>query len=92
MFGCSVAGTGAPGRDKRGGLAIGSNAGNKGAVHIFHGTEPSLVIYGKTEKGKFGITLSQAGDVNGDGRSDLLAGEPWNNEKAERAGAIHLFY
>lgn len=38
-----------------------------------------------------GYRLAAAGDVNGDGASDLLAGEPFNEAGGPSAGAVHLY-
>lgn len=38
-----------------------------------------------------GYRLAAAGDVNGDGASDLAAGEPFNETGGPSAGAVHLY-
>ncbi len=72
------------------GLFATNNAGgNPGAVYVIYGSESftdpvvidttqgdqDLTIYGATDWSRFGMSIS-AGDVNGDGIDDLVAGAP----------------
>jgi FG-GAP repeat len=72
-------------------LAVGSTAANPGAVFVFPGhvgstsfsgaktfTEGDGVIPGPSESGDLGAALA-TGDFNGDGRSDLAIGNPFEN-------------
>ncbi|MFB3906781.1 MAG: FG-GAP-like repeat-containing protein [Candidatus Eisenbacteria bacterium] len=51
-----------------------------GFVHLFHGgpdglaAEPAMVLEGQAEG--FAVSLSSAGDINGDGYADVVVGEP----------------
>ena len=40
----------------------------------------------------FGTSVQGLGDINGDGLSDILIGEPYENTPASDAGRLHLFY
>jgi hypothetical protein len=48
-------------------------------------------ISGKDPKGYLGDGLAFA-DVNGDGYSDLIIGDPGNSTVGKDAGAVHIFY
>jgi hypothetical protein len=42
--------------------------------------------------GRFGSSVANAGDVNGDGWNDLIVGSPANSENASHAGRTDVFY
>lgn len=50
----------------------------------------SYRFIGNTSSGDLGLSVSSAGDVDGDGLDDLLIGEPNGGNLASREGAVHL--
>ena len=69
---------------------------NGGAAFVFHGSNSGLssqpdwsFVAGESEAG-FGISVSTAGDVNGDGVSEVIVGAPDYGEN--KKGACFLFY
>ncbi len=84
-FGYSVAGAGDLNGDGFGDVVIGAAAYtnpqvNEGRVYIYLGStqglgaNPSLTIEMNHSEGRFGSCVAGAGDVNGDGYSDVIAG------------------
>ncbi|MGE5175388.1 MAG: FlgD immunoglobulin-like domain containing protein [Hyphomicrobiales bacterium] len=61
-----------------------------GAVMIYSGADGSLIrrIEGTQSYGEFGFSVSPIGDVDGDGRADLIVGEP--GDGATIHGAAHV--
>ncbi len=75
--------------------AVRSNDGHvNGQVEIFHGNAegleltPALTLTGTTSELSFGRGVASAGDVNGDGYSDLIIGAP--NFTTGLGGNAHL--
>ncbi|MBD3244277.1 MAG: hypothetical protein GF331_27040, partial [Chitinivibrionales bacterium] len=82
-------------------IAIGASGmyDDTGAVLIFLGrrgqapaSTPSLIIKGEQPGADFGATLACAGDVNGDGFSDLLVGAACFDQIAENIGKVYLYH
>lgn len=63
-----------------------------GAVRIYSGsTGFVLFTFGATTPGdRLGAAIAAAGDVNGDGVSDLIIGAPGNDDLDEAAGAVYV--
>jgi hypothetical protein len=64
-----------------------------GQIHCLSGaTGNSIWVkrYFATQSTRFGGSLAAAGDVNGDGVEDVLAGAPWNDSGAIDAGAAFV--
>ncbi len=52
----------------------------------------SDIVYGEAAGDSFSNKIAAAGDMNGDGYGDLLAGALGSDEVGENAGAAYLFY
>lgn len=81
FFGAAVAGAGDVNGDGRHDVIVGAygndtGAPNGGAARVFSGLNGALLhaFYGTTPQGSFGASVDGAGDVNHDGRADLIAG------------------
>ena len=67
-----------------------------GIVAVYRGsgdgieTEPTQVLTGRSQESYFGRSVA-LGDVNGDGRSDLIVGAPLDDSGAGNAGTIFIF-
>ncbi|MBI5584300.1 MAG: FG-GAP repeat protein [Deltaproteobacteria bacterium] len=86
---------GAPGNSQAGSKAgkcyviLGRKTGWK--IHTPLAQNP-VSITGENDGDHFGTSLAYAGDVNGDGLSDFLAGANRNSEANNKAGKVYLFY
>ena len=50
------------------------------------------VAYGDYDNNRFGYSISSAGDVNGDGYSDVIVGAPYYDPTLYREGKAYVFY
>ncbi|PSP54526.1 hypothetical protein BRC82_10115 [Halobacteriales archaeon QS_1_67_19] len=55
-------------------------------------TEADTKISGDTATERAGWEITNAGDVNGDGVSDVVIGAPGSDDGATNAGAVYVFY
>ncbi len=76
--------------------AAGANAGK---VYIYYGNSPfspnntaNVVLTGEAAGDLFGISVACAGDVNGDGVSDLIVGAYLNDAGGKDAGRAYIFF
>ena len=100
QFGSSVAGVGDLNGDGLSDVAIGAPyqpkfpGTNNGAVYVFRGNAGTGLSAGASSmltgvgSANFGYSISSAGDMNGDGYSDLLVGAP---ATSSGNGAVHLY-
>ena len=72
--------------DNSGGL------GTPGAIHVFSGATGTLLFsrYGENTLDSFGVACRNAGDVNGDGRSDILVGAYRDDDNGSMSGVVHM--
>ena len=72
--------------------AAGNNAGR---VYLYQGYDsqtPALVLDGEAAGDQFGACVSNAGDVNGDGVSDIIIGARGNDAGGIDAGRAYLYF
>jgi hypothetical protein len=78
--------------------AYGNDAGgaDAGRAYVFHGgpaadTTADIVLTGLAAGDQFGWSVGTAGDLRGDGFSDLVAGAYWNDAAGTDAGAAYVY-
>ncbi|HRH39134.1 MAG TPA: FG-GAP-like repeat-containing protein, partial [Flavobacteriales bacterium] len=83
------------------GAPMGSNGeSQEGLVYVYYGsntgisTVPGIVLQSNQVNANFGYSVSTAGDVNGDGYSDLMVGaQTWESAIAEdREGGVFIYH
>jgi hypothetical protein len=85
LYGRSVASAGDVNGDGFSDIVIGSNGytntfTGEGAAFVYHGSPIGLsglanwVVYGNQDNARYGVSVASAGDVNGDGFSDVIIG------------------
>jgi hypothetical protein len=73
------------------------NGSNAGKSYLYYGSALMDNSYDLTYTGEaagdvFGFSVSGAGDVNGDGYSDIIIGAPGNDDGGAGAGKEYLYY
>ncbi|NIJ53990.1 FG-GAP-like repeat-containing protein [Dyadobacter arcticus] len=103
-FGSSVASIGDANGDGYSDIIIGSpgfgnnNQTEEGAAYIYYGSLSGLNLASKhilgvnQNEAAFGWSVSSAGDVNGDGLSDLIVGAPYYYNGQSDEGAAFFYY
>ena len=96
-FGISVSEAGDINGDGFSDLIIGAEDYNSnGRAYIFNGSAqtdniPDKYITGEALNDNFGCSVSSAGDVNGDGYFDFIAGAELNDAGGSSAGRVYLY-
>ncbi len=102
LFGISVSSGGDVNGDGYADVIVGApqnDAGgtDAGRAYLYYGgpgadAVPDLILTGVAAGDNFGNSVSSAGDVNGDGYSDLIVGAPSNDAVGADAGRAYVFY
>jgi len=102
-FGYSVRSAGNINGDQFSDIIIGapyydSDQVDVGKVFVYHGSyfgltsQPAWSVVGGQSSCKFGYSVDTAGDVNGDGFSDVIIGAPLYSSEPEGTGKVFLYY
>jgi len=97
-FGETLAGLGDVDGDGIPDVAVGASFDNSiafhaGSVRVFSGAAGTLLfsLFGDQANDALGSSLAGAGDVDGDGFGDLVAGAPFNDDSDLNAGLAHVY-
>jgi hypothetical protein len=73
--------------------------GDAGQVYVFHGSGQGLsagapdLIEGEQENAQLGYSVASAGDVDGNGYSDVIVGVPFYDDNGQaNQGRVYLYY
>ena len=102
-FGNAIAGGGDFNNDGYDDLVIGAfeydnGQSNEGRIYIYMGSSsglistPVLTIESNQVSAKFGYALDEAGDINGDGFSDLVVGAQLYDNGQTNEGTTYIYY
>ncbi|MCC6846494.1 MAG: FG-GAP-like repeat-containing protein [Bacteroidetes bacterium] len=102
-YGTSVANLGDINGDGYSDIGVGApkyDNGNtdEGRVYVYAGhynglsSTPTETLAGPTEYGQFGVVVSPAGDVNGDGYADIIVSSPYYNSSVFNDGRVWVYY
>jgi hypothetical protein len=101
-FGYAVAGAGDVNRDGFTDIVVGAyensaRGAGAGRAYVYYGgprtdARPDVILNGETAGDRFGISVSGAGDVNGDGFTDIVVGAYQNDAGGIDAGRAYVYY
>ena len=95
LFDISVSGAGDVNGDGVADLIVGEprDVNSRGSARVFSGSDGSLLytLVGNTNNEQFGTSVSDLGDVNGDGFADLIVGEPFDRDNGAIRGIVRVF-
>ena len=98
-FGVTVSSTGDVNGDGYSDVVVGAylNSGGTGKAYIFLGgavmdNTADVVMTGQTTADNFGISVSSAGDINGDAYSDVIVGAYLNDAGGNNTGRAYVYY
>jgi hypothetical protein len=100
-FGASVASVGDVNGDGYADAIIGAygypSGGIQGRVYVYHGSDvglvatPALTLTGENDGDRFGYSVANAGDVNGDGYADAIVGSV-GYASGRRQGRVYVYH
>ena len=98
QFGFDVSGAGDVNGDGFDDLIVGAhlddnNGGNSGSARVFSGVDGSILytFNGDSSDDRFGVSVSGAGDVNGDGFDDIVVGANRDDNNGSNSGSARVF-
>ena len=102
QFGFSVSSAGDFNGDGYGDVISGANlndggGANSGRAYIYFGAgipdnSADVILTGAASNDQFGYSVSYAGDVNGDGYSEVIVGAPFNDDGSADAGKAYVYF
>ncbi len=98
LFGYAVSSAGDVNNDNYDDIVVGAyeddnNGDRSGSVRVFSGQDGSVLytFNGDSTLDRLGFSVSDAGDVNGDGYGDVVAGAPFDDNNWASSGSAKIF-